>query len=133
MEGYIYSLLFLCKILSSLGCKIIIYRVRKDWYYLQNHWFSYVFWCFTTVFTTHRALDLGIIVLYPINNPSKGQWEQVKGIVKETWGDLTDDEITQLEGNRQKLSGKIQERYGRAEDVVEKEIDDWSTRHDYRF
>ena len=62
-----------------------------------------------------------------------GQWEQVKGIVKETWGDLTDDEITQLEGNRQKLSGKIQERYGRAEDVVEKEIDDWSTRHDYRF
>ena len=60
-------------------------------------------------------------------------YEQVKGIVKETWGDLTDDEITQLEGNRQKLSGKIQERYGRAEDVVEKEIDDWSTRHDYRF
>lgn len=53
--------------------------------------------------------------------------------IKETWGDLTDDEITQLEGNRQKLSGKIQERYGRAEDVVEKEIDDWSTRHDYRF
>ena len=53
-------------------------------------------------------------------NTIKGQWEQVKGAVKETWGDLTDDEITQLEGNRQKLSGKIQERYGRAEDVVEK-------------
>ena len=51
-------------------------------------------------------------------NTIKGQWEQVKGAVKETWGDLTDDEITQLEGNRQKLSGKIQERYGRAEDVV---------------
>ena len=50
-------------------------------------------------------------------NTIKGQWEQVKGAVKETWGDLTDDEITQLEGNRQKLSGKIQERYGRAEDV----------------
>ena len=39
-------------------------------------------------------------------NTIKGQWEQVKGAVKETWGDLTDDEITQLEGNRQKLSGK---------------------------
>ena len=60
-------------------------------------------------------------------NTIKGQWEQVKGAVKETWGELTDDEITQLEGNRQKLSGKIQERYGRAKDVVEKEIDDWST------
>lgn len=66
-------------------------------------------------------------------NTIKGQWEQVKGAVKETWGDLTDDEITQMEGNRQKLAGKIQERYGRAEDVVEKEIDDWSARHDYRF
>ncbi len=66
-------------------------------------------------------------------NTIKGQWEQVKGAVKETWGDLTDDEITQVAGSRQKLSGKIQERYGRTQDVVEKEIDDWSARHDYRF
>ncbi len=66
-------------------------------------------------------------------NTIKGQWEQVKGAVKETWGDLTDDEITQVAGSRQKLSGKIQERYGRTQDVVEKEIDDWSTRNNYRF
>lgn len=39
----------------------------------------------------------------------------------------------QMEGNRQKLAGKIQERYGRAQDVVEKEIDDWSTRQNYQF
>ena len=66
-------------------------------------------------------------------NTIQGKWEQVKGSVKETWGDLTDDEITQMEGNRQKLAGKIQERYGRAQDVVEKEIDDWSTRQNYQF
>ena len=66
-------------------------------------------------------------------NTIQGKWEQVKGSVKETWGDLTDDEITQMEVNRQKLAGKIQERYGRAQDVVEKEIDDWSTRQNYQF
>lgn len=66
-------------------------------------------------------------------NTIQGKWEQVKGSVKETWGDLTDDEITQMEGNRQKLAGKTQERYGRAQDVVEKEIDDWSTRQNYQF
>ena len=66
-------------------------------------------------------------------NTIQGKWEQVKGSVKETWGDLTDDEITQMEGNRQKLAGKIQERYGRAQDVVEKEIDDWSIRQNYQF
>ena len=66
-------------------------------------------------------------------NTIQGKWEQVKGSVKETWGDLTDDEITQMEGNRQKLAGKIQERYGRAQDVVEKEIDDWLTRQNYQF
>ena len=67
------------------------------------------------------------------DNTIQGKWEQVKGSVKETWGDLTDDEITQMEGNRQKLAGKIQERYGRAQDVIEKEIDDWSTRQNYQF
>lgn len=63
----------------------------------------------------------------------QGQWEQLKGSVKETWGDLTDDEITQMEGNRQKLFGKIQERYGRTEDAVNKEIDDWALRNKYTF
>ena len=66
-------------------------------------------------------------------NTLKGKWQQVKGAVKETWGELTDDDITQLDGSRQKLSGKIQERYGHAKDVVEKEIDEWSARHDYHF
>lgn len=66
-------------------------------------------------------------------NTLKGQWEQLKGSIKETWGDLTDDEITQIEGSRQKLAGKIQERYGRAQDVVEKEINDWAARHNVKF
>lgn len=40
----------------------------------------------------------------------KGQWKQLKGEVKRQWGKLTDDEIDQLEGNAEKLSGLLQER-----------------------
>lgn len=56
-------------------------------------------------------------------NTIKGQWEQVKGEVKETWGELTDDNLTQLDGTRQKISGKIQENLGEAQDVVKRQLD----------
>ncbi|MEQ4544453.1 MAG: CsbD family protein, partial [Pantoea agglomerans] len=41
-----------------------------------------------------------------------GNWKQFKGKVKEKWGDLTDDDMTVVEGKRDQLVGKIQERYG---------------------
>ena len=39
-------------------------------------------------------------------------WKQVKGKVKEKWGNLTDDDLTAINGQRDQLEGKIQERYG---------------------
>lgn len=53
----------------------------------------------------------------------QGQWKQVKGEVKRTWGKLTDDELTEVEGDYEKLVGKIQTRYGYTRQRVEKEID----------
>lgn len=53
----------------------------------------------------------------------EGNWEQFKGKVKETWGKLTDDDISTIKGQQQVLQGKIQERYGYAKDVAEKEIE----------
>lgn len=44
----------------------------------------------------------------------KGNWHQVKGSVKSKWNDLTDDEIDQMKGERERIIGKIQERYGEA-------------------
>ena len=44
----------------------------------------------------------------------KGNWHQFKGGVKSKWNDLTDDEIEQMEGDRERIVGKIQERYGEA-------------------
>lgn len=58
-----------------------------------------------------------------------GKWDQLKGSVKETWGDLTDDEITQMAGNRDKMAGKLQERYGWTKTEVDEKLNDWARRH----
>ena len=52
-------------------------------------------------------------------------WKQLSGMAKEKWGKLTDDDITQINGNREQLEGKIQARYGYAKDQVRKDVDDW--------
>ena len=52
----------------------------------------------------------------------KGQWHQIKGEVKNQWGKLTDDDLSQIEGNGEKLVGKLQERYGFAKDRAEEEL-----------
>ncbi|MCX8958804.1 CsbD family protein [Erwinia psidii] len=64
---------------------------------------------------------------------ASGNWKQVKGKVKEKWGKLTDDDITVLEGKRDQLVGKIQERYGYAKDQAEKEVSDWESHNNHRF
>lgn len=45
---------------------------------------------------------------------AKGNWHQFKGSVKAKWNDLTDDELDQMNGERERIIGKIQERYGEA-------------------
>jgi len=42
----------------------------------------------------------------------KGNWLQLKGEIKKTWGKLTDDEIHKIDGDMDKLAGAIQEKYG---------------------
>jgi len=56
----------------------------------------------------------------------KGKWKQVKGSAKAKWGALSDDELAQIGGEREKLAGKIQEKYGVARDVAESQIDEWA-------
>ena len=62
-----------------------------------------------------------------------GNWKQLKGKVKEQWGKLTDDDMTVIEGKRDQLVGKIQERYGYEKDQAEKEVDSWDKRHNHRW
>ncbi|MDO9269626.1 MAG: CsbD family protein [Methylobacter sp.] len=58
----------------------------------------------------------------------EGNWKQFKGKVKETWGDLTDDELDQIAGKRDVLLGKIQERYGMEKDEAERRLRDFEDR-----
>ena len=51
-----------------------------------------------------------------------GKWKQVQGSMKEWWGQLTDDDLVKIEGNRDKLLGAIQERYGYTKEKAEEEI-----------
>ena len=52
----------------------------------------------------------------------EGKWNEIKGSVKERWGDFTDDELTQLSGKRDKLAGLIQKKYGVAKEEAEIQI-----------
>ncbi len=56
----------------------------------------------------------------------EGNWKEMKGTVKEKWGQLTDDDLDVAAGKRDQLSGAIQKRYGLAKEVAEKQIDDWA-------
>ena len=55
----------------------------------------------------------------------QGKWKQFKGDLKKKWGNFTDDDLLYIEGRRDKLEGKIQERYGDRRDEVKKWVDDW--------
>lgn len=59
----------------------------------------------------------------------KGNWKQFKGELKKKWANFTDDDLLYIEGRRDKLEGKIQERYGDRKEEVNKWVDDWFEQH----
>jgi uncharacterized protein YjbJ (UPF0337 family) len=58
-------------------------------------------------------------------NRVEGNWKEVKGKVKEKWGKLTDDDLTAINGQRDQLEGRLQQRYGFAKDQARKDVDTW--------
>jgi uncharacterized protein YjbJ (UPF0337 family) len=57
---------------------------------------------------------------------AQGKWTQLKGSVKEKWGKLTDDDLKVIDGKRDRLIGKIQERYGVTKENAENEVAGWT-------
>ena len=55
----------------------------------------------------------------------KGKWRQLKGEVRKRWGELTEDDVEEIRGEREKLIGKIQERYGYTRARAENEVNDY--------
>ena len=55
----------------------------------------------------------------------QGAWKQFAGKAREQWGRLTEDDVAVVEGRREKLTGKIQERYGITREDADREITEW--------
>ncbi|MAZ02027.1 MAG: hypothetical protein CMN56_02705 [Sneathiella sp.] len=49
----------------------------------------------------------------------KGKWKQIKGEAQKTWGKLTDDDLDQIDGDREVFLGRLQEKYGVAREEAE--------------
>ena len=58
----------------------------------------------------------------------KGNWHQLKGKVREFWGELTGDDIDWVAGRREQLIGKLEERYGMSREEAEKQVDEFIDR-----
>ncbi|WP_394820970.1 CsbD family protein [Pendulispora albinea] len=55
----------------------------------------------------------------------EGKWHVLKGGLREKWGRLTDDDIATIEGQSERLVGKLQELYGLERKAAEKELEVW--------
>jgi uncharacterized protein YjbJ (UPF0337 family) len=55
----------------------------------------------------------------------EGKWKQLRGEVKEKWGQFTDDELDIIAGQHDKFIGKLQEKYGLSKAEAERQLDEW--------
>lgn len=57
----------------------------------------------------------------------KGNWNQIKGQIKQKYGDLSDDDLTYIEGKETELYGKIQQKTGESKEQIKNFIDSIET------
>lgn len=55
----------------------------------------------------------------------EGNWKQFKGSARARWGEISGDELDQAAGNRERLEGLIQEKYGKSKAEAQAEVDAW--------
>lgn len=55
----------------------------------------------------------------------EGKWNQIKGKIKQKYGNLTDDDLTYSEGKFDEMMGKLQEKTGKTKEDFKNEIDSW--------
>ncbi len=60
----------------------------------------------------------------------QGNWNEAKGKVKTKWGRLTDDDLTQVQGQKDRLVGVIQQKYGIAREKAEEQLEEFMSSGD---
>lgn len=53
----------------------------------------------------------------------EGKWKEMRGQIKEWWGELTDDELDQAEGKADRIVGLLQQKYGYTRERAQAEYD----------
>lgn len=53
----------------------------------------------------------------------KGNWNEIKGKMKQKYGDLTDDDLTYVEGKEDELLGRLQKKTGKSKEELKREIE----------
>ena len=71
----------------------------------------------------HAAIRLRCKGMTKLN--IKGNWNEIKGKLKQKYGQLTDDDLTFAEGKEEELLGRLQQRLGRTKEDVRKEIEEF--------
>ena len=62
-----------------------------------------------------------------------GDWKKLSGEIKKQWGKLTDDELTEIGGYKDKLLGILEKKYGYAKKEAEEEIQEFMDKHDIKY
>jgi len=62
------------------------------------------------------------------NAQFKGSWKEFKGELKKKWGQFTDNDLLEAEGDFDKFLGVVQKRYGDRKEEVERWVRDWLER-----
>ncbi|MDQ3098772.1 MAG: CsbD family protein [bacterium] len=60
----------------------------------------------------------------------QGKWNEVKADARIHWGKLTDSDMEQIAGNKDKLVGKLQQTYGWTRAKAENHVDDYFHNHE---
>jgi uncharacterized protein YjbJ (UPF0337 family) len=59
-----------------------------------------------------------------------GNWKKARGRIREEWGMLTDDDLDMIQGGREELIGRIQQRYGMEREDAERAVREWLSREE---
>jgi uncharacterized protein YjbJ (UPF0337 family) len=65
-------------------------------------------------------------------NIIEGKWKELKGLAREEWGKLTNDELEEVGGKRDRLVAKLQQKYGYASDEANRQADEWAKHQDQK-
>lgn len=76
------------------------------------------------IFNESLLFNLKIKIMSAVNDKLSGNWNIIKGKLKQQYGDLTDDDLIYIEGKEDELYGRIQKKTGKTKEELEEFIDE---------